>query len=327
MDIEGYRLFLIKKGLRQSTVRLRVDCLMRLLRVSPVLSVPEIRAYILSLFDTGRKASYINLYIDTIRSWAKFSKQEELGAFEYFREGISLKATMSDEEIELFLALPPTRGGLREAENYARWTMFFKILAFSGMRCGEVAHLAVDSVDFGRGIFVLEDTKTHEPRYVPIAPNISEELKDYIKKLKTTCLFPSRRGGMHRQNGVVDDVDWGYNFHTRLKRLNIKRKNLTPYSLRHSFITRLLEEDVNLFKVQKIVGHRRLETTARYTHLTTKDIQRAILKHPIILKGADPLLMFENIKKSIRGMLEGINALQIEWWEDARELKLSIKLK
>ena len=37
----------------------------------------------------------------------------------------------------------------------------------------------------------------------------------------------------------------------------------------------MLEEDVNLFKVQKIVGHRKIETTAHYTHLTTKDIQTA----------------------------------------------------
>jgi len=188
---------------------------------------------------------------------------------------------MSDAEIEAFLSLPPPTNGERVKNNYAVWTLFFKILAYSGMRPGEVAHLAIDRVDFGRQVFVLEDTKTNTPRYVPIAPALLSDLTDHIKTLTGDKLFPSTRGGKFRQNGVVNDVDWGYNFHSRIKRLGIKRKNLRPYSLRPSFITRMLDEDVNIFKVQKIVGHRQISTTAHYTHLTTKDITRAINKDPL----------------------------------------------
>ena len=136
--------------------------------------------------------------------------------------------------------------------------------------------------------------------WYPIPPHLLNEIKSHIDSLDQKFLFPSRRGG--NKDGitpVVDNVDWHYNFHARIKRLGIKRQNLSPYSLRHSFITRMLEEDVNLFKVQKIVGHRKIETTAHYTHLTTKDIQTALRKDPLIKRKIAPEEMITQIVEHI----------------------------
>ena len=47
------------------------------------------------------------------------------------------------------------------------------------------------------------------------------------------------------------------------------KKKITPHSLRHSYATHLIEAGVDLLEVQKILGHRSLLTTARYTHLTS----------------------------------------------------------
>lgn len=173
-------------------------------------------------------------------------------------------------------------------------TLFWRCLAYSGARTGEIAGLTIGNVDFGRSVFIV-DGKTGK-RNVPINPLLKNELTEWIKNLEGTLLFPAQKN-----DRPIERATWNLDFKKRLKRLGMKREKLTPYSLRHSFITRMLEEDINLFKVQKIVGHRKIETTAHYTHLTTKDIVTIIKKDPLghsTLSFSERFMMFrENMRK------------------------------
>ena len=47
------------------------------------------------------------------------------------------------------------------------------------------------------------------------------------------------------------------------------KKKITPHSLRHSYATHLIEAGVDLLEVQKILGHRSILSTTKYTHLST----------------------------------------------------------
>ena len=295
-DLKEFKLYLIEKNCRPRTVLYHEKTMKRLLLRLPDLSLAHFQDHLIWLRQKGYKASYINDNISTIKIWARSKGLAEYEVLRHLREEEPLKSTMADHEIETFLALPPSRGGKKECVNYDRWTLFFSIMAFTGMRPGEVAFLKVDDVDYGRSVFILMVTKTNTLRVVPIPPHLLETIKAHIDALDQQFLFPSRLGG--NKDGitpVVDNVDWHYNFHARLKRMGVKRQNLSPYPLRHSFITRMLEEEVNLFKVQKIVGHRKIETTAHYTHLTTKDIQTALRKDPLIKRKIAPEEMITQI--------------------------------
>lgn len=293
----------------------------------------------------GSQGSYINNLLAGIKVYTKFLEETKrpcdttIYSIKKVKENRPEKATLSDEEIEAFLKLPnetlQRHGRTKKlmkrplGKGYDVWTLFYSILAYSGMRPTEVSHLRTDDIDFGRNVYILRDTKTHDMRYVPIARNIIQLLKKRIDEVpEGTYLFPSARGGNNNGVGqVVDNVDWHYNFHTRLKRLKLKRRNLTVYSLRHSFITRLLGEDVNIFKVQKIVGHKRVETTNQYTHLTTKDIQQAILKDPLYTK-SNPQGRLDYIHNVLTTLLlDKVPGLRFTIHESPTSLKFEAELE
>jgi integrase len=315
-----FKLFLLqeqqgKKRLRSArTVATHMDLLKRLKKHVPDLSPEKIKEHLSVLFENGRKGTYLNAYVDVLHMYGRYLDCTTYTTLRYFPEEQFVKATMSDTEIEAFLALdaplmsrPDVRTGKMMHYRYAanRWqvkTLFWKILAFTGMRPGEVAHLTVDSVDFGQGIFIV--TGKTGPRIVPIAKHLTAELTTYIQQLTTTALFPSTQGGTSRQGGVMSDVVWGYDFHQRIKRLGIKRKNLTPYSLRHSFITRMLDEGINLYPLQNIVGHKQgSPTTSTYYHMATKTMARTLAKDPLSRSRMDYNQRFEQFRTNVRQLL------------------------
>lgn len=307
LNLEGFRLFLLRRGDRKRTIKFYYNSLRRLNKELPNLNPDTIDAFLLNQLDKGKSASYINDYITALRQYDKFAGSSDFKNLKYFKEVAREKATMSQKEIEAFLSLPPplvTKYNSKAKKNvtfifkrkqYEMWTLFFSIFAHTGMRAGEIAGLDVNRVDFGRGVFVLEekDTKTKSFRYVPIPPKISKDLEMYVNGLTGPLLFAGKN------NRPVCDVEWGRRFHDRIKRLGIKRANLTPHSLRHSFITRLLEEDISIFKIKKIVGHKKIQTTEQYTHMTTKDIIEAIKKDPLGRKALEPVEVIIMVRDAI----------------------------
>lgn len=328
-----YEYLLSVRGVRESSATYYVQKVGVLLRISPSLTTPLLLETFARLKSEGCKNSYINRFLDVARIYCDFKRHNgydidnTIYDIKYLKEEVPQRATMSDSEIEAFLSLPPKRNGPLETKHYNTWTLFFSIMAFTGMRPQEVARQTVDTVDLGRGVFIVTDemSKTHTQRYVPIPPNIQDKLKEHLLQCQY-YLFKARKNSYRFNLPIVDNVDWGYNFHERRKRLGIVRKGLCPYSLRHSLITRLLEEDVNIFKVQKIVGHRRLDTTAGYTHMTTKDIQLAIAKHPLIRKATDPRQILDTFKEIVRSFeFEKNGKFKFAMCENNKGINVSIK--
>lgn len=341
-----YNYLLLDREVRKSTAVYNVQKLNVLLRQIDVLSKENLESAFVKLKSEGKNNNYLNTLRDVARIYCDYLKSkgekvdESIYSIKKLKEVAAIRATMSDSEIEAFLNLPAPTSRVHNQHTkqlwdcqtskrgYDIWTLFFSIMAYTGMRPQEVALLTPDLVDFGRRVFIVteQNSKTHTERYVPIPPNILEKVENHVRAMKGEYLFPSRNGGTSRfGKAVVNNTQWGYNFHERCKRLGIKRKGLVPYSLRHSLITRLLEEDVNIFKVQKIVGHRRIETTAGYTHLTTKDIQQAITKHPLIRKATDPQQILMALKEIIRSFdFESNERFNYQLQDDGKSITLKV---
>lgn len=328
IDIGGFEYWLIESAKRPRTINKYLWHLKRLSKEVDPLTLENARSFFLTLKSQGCKNTYINDVMVTLKVYAKWAGLNDFLDLRQWKEEPVEKSTMSDSEIELFLSLPPPKNGSKAL--YGRWTLFFSILAYTGMRPNECATLTVDDIDFGRFVFCIrsENVKTRDNRLVPIPPHLLQDIHTRVTE-STSYLFPSLRGGNKDGLGkVVDNVDWHYNFHSRLKRLGIKRRGLTPYSLRHSIITRLLEEDVNLFKVQKLVGHKRLDTTLAYTHLTTKDMHDTIGKDPLTRKRLDPKEKVRALKEYLKKMnLPDDPDIEYEYVETDKGFKLEVKVK
>lgn len=308
INYDGFAAYLAREGRRNSTIKKHLNCLHYLERSAVSLEKTHLETFLVSLKQQGKSGAYLNLFVGAVSQYGKF-----LGInlkIKEFKVDSAVKGTLSDSEIERFLALP-----LRHQEpktHYVRFKMFWQIVAFTGMRPGEVAVLQPKHFDFGRGVIIIETSKTNQPGQVPIPVNIKADIESYLNQLQTAYLFPSARGGASYQCGVavVDNVAWHFDWLKRLQALGINRRpGLTPYSFRHSYATRLLEEEVSLFHVKKLMRHNDLKSTLVYEHLTTKDLIKAQQKLPLIRKSTQP-------KEILRSMTEVIKNFHIE--EDGR---------
>jgi site-specific recombinase XerD len=116
--------------------------------------------------------------------------------------------------------------------------------------------------------------KGGKDRYVPLAPRILELLREYWQRARPRpWLFPARQRSAplsptSRQKTLKAVV-----------RQSEMAKDASIHTLRHSSATHLLERGVSLRVMQELLGHKRLTTTARYTHLTppTLDVVHATI--------------------------------------------------
>lgn len=280
MNLIGFRLFLVRRGLKKETINTNIRTIKRLNSELDGLTLNKVNQYIVDYLDCGKASNSLNAYISALKQYGDFDKNYSyLKQIKYFKTKNSNVSILSVSELKEFLSLENPYG--KKSGMWDMYQLFFKVLAYTGARPNEIATLTKDMVDFGRGVFTLSTSKTNSPRNIPIPEPCLKAVKQQYSSSKH-YLFSNK------YNNPINDRNWSFHFRNRLKILRINRKGLTCYSLRHSFITHMLEEDVNVFKVKKIVGHKSFQTTEKYTHLTTKDIVAAAKQHPLVKKARTP---------------------------------------
>ena len=154
-----------------------------------------------------------------------------------------------------------------------------------GLRAGEVVRLKVKHIDSAQKIIRIEQSKGRKDRNVMLSPETVDLLRQWWKvrrgfdahttPLQERWLFPGRKPGRPMTTRQLNRL-----FHEAANGAGIK-KGVTLHALRHSFATHLLERGTNIRILQALLGHDKLETTARYTHVATGMI--AGIKSPLDL--------------------------------------------
>ena len=186
-----------------------------------------------------------------------------------------LPAPLPAAQCERLIDAPSTRGDERLV---LRDRALFDLLYGTGLRVGEAVGLCVRDFDPDRReVRVLG--KGGKERVVPVPARVLESLSEYLdarprRGILAQPLFLNARAGRLGERGVRVVLL------RRLLELSIAQR-ATPHTLRHSYATHLLDADVDLRSIQELLGHERLATTQRYTHVSAERLARAYrLAHP-----------------------------------------------
>jgi len=186
-----------------------------------------------------------------------------------------LPTPLSAEACERLIEAPSVR---RNPQLVCRDRALFDLLYGTGLRVGEVVGLNVR--DFSRELRELRVRgKGDKERVVPIPGRAYASLLGYLDRreqpgILSQPLFLNVRHGRLSERGVRKVL------RRRLSEAGITR-HATPHTLRHSFATHLLDADVDLRAIQELLGHERLSTTQRYTHVSAERLARVYRQaHP-----------------------------------------------
>ncbi len=138
----------------------------------------------------------------------------------------------------------------------------------AGLRLGELLNLKLGDIDSETMKIHIRQSKGKKDRYIMLSENALKLLREYYKLYKPKdYIIEGQKGGKYSPKSVQNI------FKAALKKAGIKKK-ATVLTLRHSFATHLLDEGTDIRYIQELLGHRKLETTQIYTHVSSHSINK-----------------------------------------------------
>ncbi len=164
---------------------------------------------------------------------------------------------------------------LFEAVNTKKSRLMISLMYSIGIRVSELTFLKIEDLEFENKIGHIRQGKGKKDRIFNIPEFLASRIKKHSEKqkfLKQIYLFPGRNGKKMSSRNIQKIV----------KKAGEKaqiNKEVHCHTLRHSFATHLLENDIDIRKIQELLGHADLSTTQIYTHLSTKELKK--IKSPL----------------------------------------------
>lgn len=136
------------------------------------------------------------------------------------------------------------------------------LLYSTGLRLSEVLHLKPGDIDSQRGVLRVVDGKGKKSREVSITPSLISLLRQYYRIYRPRVyLFEGRMpGSLYSATSMRKIV------RKATQRIGLN-KRISTHTLRHSYASHMLEAGVNLKRLQMLLGHNTMKTTAGYLHL------------------------------------------------------------
>jgi len=234
---------------------------------SPATATPDdIRGFQLHQRQGGMQPPSINTAVSALRFLftVTLDRPDLARRLTVVRQPRRLPSVLSVEEVALLLQAAPG----------PKYKAAFATAYGAGLRVSEVVALKVGDIDSERMLLRVEQGKGRKDRHAMLSPQLLERLREWWREgrrlgalLPGGWLFPGRNPveplSTRQLNRAV---------HAAAEAAGIK-KRVSPHTLRHSFATHLLEQDTDIRIIQVLLGHAKLDTTARYTRVANTTIR------------------------------------------------------
>lgn len=196
-----------------------------------------------------------------------------------------LPKALRREEVAAILEAPNLR-----ASSGLRDRCMLELMYRAGLRVSEVCNLTPRDVDLERGIIEVRDSKTGDRIARYNAGSLSALLQRWLDERRRLRLGRARtlfctirdshstRDGYHEAGGPVSRHAVLAMIKRRAKKAGVDPTRVSPHKLRHSFATHYLEDGGNIRKLQQMLGHSDLDTTAIYLSIVDTDLQAEMQK-------------------------------------------------
>jgi integrase/recombinase XerD len=223
----------------------------------------DLRRYQLQLAASGAGVPTLNQTISTLRFFFKVTlgRPDIVERTAFVHEPSKLPVVLSPEEVARLLDAAPS----------LKYKTALSVAYGAGLRASEVVALKVSDIDSQRMVIRVEQGKGRKDRYVMLSPHLLDLLRAWWKLARPQgWLFP----GQNRLNPLTTR-QLNRACHAAAHRAEID-KRVSLHTLRHSFATHLLEQNIDIRVIQVLLGHAKLDTTALYTRVATKTIQQVM---------------------------------------------------
>ena len=231
-----------------------------------------VRAYLAFLNEKQYSKATIARKLATLRSFYKFLvKRNQLTsnpvvAVRTPKQDKKLPSFLDDEQVKRLLDTPLLDNWLG-----ARDRAILETLYSTGIRVSELVALNMDDIDFLCEVVHVRD-KGKKERIIPIGSSALQFIQHYMelrnKQAQDNINFDSKILFVNKHGRRLSTRSVHRKMNKYLKMAGLDPA-MSPYTLRHSFATHMLNTGADLRSVQELLGHQSLSTTQVYTHLTT----------------------------------------------------------
>jgi integrase/recombinase XerD len=219
----------------------------------------DVRRYQLHLATSGVGVASLNQTVSTLRFFFRVTlrRHDIVQHTHFIREPRKLPVVLSPDEVARLLDAAP---GLK-------YKAALSVAYGAGLRANEVISLKVGDIDSKRMLIRVEQGKGRKDRYVMLSPHLLNLLRAWWKAARPQgWLFP---GHDPAQPMTTRQLNRACHAAAQMAEIN---KRVSLHTLRHSFATHLLEQNIDVRVIQVLLGHAKLDTTALYTRVATKTI-------------------------------------------------------